>query len=92
MLSWTRRDDRSFTAMAESADGEWFRLSLERLTDADWDWAVWREDDPDLCRYGLAPGSAHGFAAAERALACLVRTRQAAKSGGAAPSGVEGRA
>lgn len=73
MAPWTRMDDRIYAAEIRADDGTRYRLTLERLTDRDWDWTVWREDRPQLCRYGVAPGPAPGFAAAEQAVLSLMQ-------------------
>ncbi len=73
MAPWTRMDDRIYAAEIKADDGTCYRLTLERLTKRDWDWTVWREDRPSLCRYGVAPGPAPGFAAAEQAVLALIQ-------------------
>ena len=73
MAPWTRMDDRIYAAEIKADDGTRYRLTLERLTRRDWDWTVWREDRPHLCRYGVAPGPAPGFAAAEQAVLALMQ-------------------
>lgn len=73
MAPWTRMDDRIYATEIAADDGTRYRLTLERLTERDWDWTVWREDQPQLCRYGVAPGPAPGFAAAERAVRNLIQ-------------------
>ncbi len=72
MASWTRMDERIYAAEIATDDGSRYRLTLERLTERDWDWTVWRKDRPQLCRYGVAPGPASGVAAAEQAVQHLM--------------------
>jgi hypothetical protein len=66
-------DERIYAAEIAADDGTRYRLTLERLTASDWDWTVWREDQPHLCRYGVAPGPTPGFVAAEQAARSLMR-------------------
>ena len=73
MAPWNRMDDRIYAAEIKADDGTRYRLTLERLTERDWDWTVWREDRPQLCRYGVASGPAPGFAAAEQAVVNLMQ-------------------
>jgi len=73
MAPWTRLDERIYAAEIAAGDGTRYRLTLERLTDRDWDWTVWREDRPHLCRYGVAHGPASGFVAAEQAVRSLIQ-------------------
>ena len=70
---WMRMDDRIYAAEIAASDGGRYRLTLERLTETDWDWTVWREGQPQLCRYGVAPGPVPGFAAAEQAARSLMQ-------------------
>ena len=76
MAPWFRMDDRIYAAEIAADDGTRYRLTLERLTDREWDWTVWREDRPQLCRYGVVAGPTPGFAAAEQAVRCLMERRE----------------
>ncbi len=94
MTAWTRMDENLFTAEIAVGDSRRYRLTVERLSDYEWDWTVWREGWPAECRYGVVPGRGQGFAAAELAVRRLMREALPGLEGQSAgwlPSGMAGR-
>ena len=69
---WIRVDSASYANEMTTDTGIRVRLTLEQLPTGEWDWTVWREDQPGNSRYGVVPDPAAGFAAAEQAGRALI--------------------
>lgn len=68
IVGWAPAGEDYFVASCGCGPSQGYRLAVERIPDAGWDWCVWSAADPGVSWYGLAETVDEAFVLAERTL------------------------